>query len=186
MGTLTVAGNTTINSGARFSVEAAASGTSNRLAIEGASTTVDFKTGSILDLALVSGFTRTSPASFTLVSLPGGSGNNILLDGVATTNTAILGSYVEGTGASGAVIIEPSGMTLDAGDQFLLVRSGDSVQLQFSPVPEPGTILAIAAGALGLGSLRRRLRSCPWSSVVSRPTSSPPSRSTPSTPSRPA
>lgn len=155
-GTLTIAGNTTLNNGGKFGASVGASGTSNQIAMQGATTTIDFKTGSILDLSLVSGFSKTSPGSYTLVSLPGGSGNNILVDGLATANNAILGTYIEGTGTSGAVVIQPSGMGLDAGDQFVFTRSGDLLLLQFTPVPEPATVLALSAAVLGVGTFVRR------------------------------
>jgi autotransporter-associated beta strand protein len=156
-GALIVGGNTTLNNGAKLSISAAAVGNNTSLTVQGSTTTVDFKTGSILDLSLISGF--GSAGNYTIVSMPTGSGANVLLDGVATTDGQVLGTFVQGTGASGAVTITPSGFSLTTGDSFTLTRSGDAVILSFSPVPEPATVLGLAAGALGLGGLvRRRLR----------------------------
>ena len=137
-GTLSIAGNTTLNSGGKLGASVGASGTSNQIAIQGASTTIDFKTGSILDLALISGFSKTSPASYTLVSLPGGSGNNILIDGLATANNAILGTYIQGTGASGPVVIQPSGMSLDTGEEFILCAKWRRTRAAVQPRPRAG------------------------------------------------
>jgi len=42
---------------------------------------------------------------------------------------------------------------------FVLLRSGNNIYLEFTAIPESGSILAICAGALGLGAwIRRRLR----------------------------
>ena len=100
------------------------------------------------------------------MSLPGGSGNNILIDGLATANNAILGTYIQGTGASGPVVIQPSGMSLDTGEEFILVRNGDALVLQFSPVPEPATVLALSTATLGIGAFVRRRRSSRQVSVI--------------------
>jgi fibronectin-binding autotransporter adhesin len=155
-GTLAVAGNTVFNTSGKFAVAAAASGTNNVLAVQGVSTTVDFKAGSILDLSLLSGFSNTSPASYTVLTMPTGGGNNILNDGSPTSDGDVLGRFFQGTGASGTVTIQPSGFALNTGDQFWLIRSGDSMVLGFAPVPEPGMVLAISAAALGLWVWTRR------------------------------
>lgn len=156
-GTLTIGGNTVLNSGAKLAIGAAAPGTSSGVLIQGASTTVDFKTGSILDLSLLSGF--GAAGSYTLFTMPIGSGGNVLLDAAATTDGQVLGSFVQGTGASGAVTIIPSGFSLAAGDTFTLSRSGEAVVLNFQPVPEPGMVLGLCAGVLGAGAwIRRRVR----------------------------
>jgi fibronectin-binding autotransporter adhesin len=156
-GALTVAGNTVLNNGAHLAVSAAAAGTNTSVIVEGAGTTFNFQTGSVLDLSLLPGF--GSGSAYTVVAMPAGAGGNVQLDGSGTGNGQVLGTFVQGTGASGSVTIVPSGFTLMDGDTFLLSRSGDAVLLTFQPVPEPATVMGIAAGALGLGGLvRRRLR----------------------------
>jgi hypothetical protein len=50
------------------------------------------------------------------------------------------------------------GTSLVAGDAFSLNRVGNTLVLSFTPVPEPGTVLAIACCGLGLGGLVRRIR----------------------------
>ena len=81
---------------------------------------------------------------------------NVLLNGAATTNGQVLGTFVQGTGASGPVTINPSGFALTSGDTFTLTRSGDAVVLSFQPVPEPGSVLAVATLALGGVMWRKR------------------------------
>jgi autotransporter-associated beta strand protein/T5SS/PEP-CTERM-associated repeat protein len=163
VGILTVAGNTVFNLGGKLAVEVDASGTNDHLALEGNSTTLDFRTGSILELSLLGGFSVSSPATYSLASLV--NGDNILIDGVTVPNGGVLGTFIQGVGASGAVTIQPSGASLVDGNQFLLVRSGNTLELQYQPVPEPATILAVGFAALAAGALvRRRSRE---SSVIS-------------------
>ena len=59
--------------------------------------------------------------------------------------------------------IDPSNYTLWPGmttaNNVSLISSGGNLTLTFSPVPEPATVLGLAAGALGLGGfIRRRFR----------------------------
>ena len=160
-GTLTVGGNAVLNTGGKLAVGAAAAGTNSSVTVEGSTTTFDFKNGSILDLALLSGFTNTAGASYTIIAMPTGGGANVLLNGNITTDGQELGKFIQGTGpvGPGTVVINPSGFTLTTGDTFTLSRTGDAVVLTFTPVPEPVTVLGLAAGALGLGGLvRRQLR----------------------------
>jgi autotransporter-associated beta strand protein len=158
VGTLTLGGNVTFQSGGTFAAQLGASGNSDRLTIDSAAAILDFKAGSVLALSPVTGFTNAAAAGYTLASLPAGAGNNILNNGVATADGAVLGTYVQGTGASGTVVIQPSGFSLSPGDSFTLVRSGNSVALNFTPVPEPATALGLAAAGLGLTAWRRRVR----------------------------
>ena len=110
----------------------------------GAATTFNFQTGTVLDLRS----SRASAPAVPTQSSPCRSRGNVQLNGAATTEGQVLGTFVQGTGASGAVTIVPSGFTLATGDTFLLSRSGDAVLLTFQPVPEPATVMGIAAGAL--------------------------------------
>jgi autotransporter-associated beta strand protein len=158
VGTLTVAGNTVFNSGGRFGVEAGAPGNADRLVVQGPTTTLDFRAGSVLRLTLLGGFTNAAATSYTLASLPAGAGNNLRNNGAATIDGAILGTYVQGVGPAGTVTIDPTGFALTAGDAFILRRSGDDVVLLFSPVPEPATVLGLAAVGWGVATLVRRRR----------------------------
>jgi hypothetical protein len=124
--------------------------------VDGATANFDFRTGSVLALSLVTGFTNLSPAGYTVVAMPAGGGARVQLDGAATANNQVLGTFVQGAGPTGPVVINPSGFALAAGDRFDLVRSGDAVVLLFTPVPEPATALGLAAAGLGLGGLARR------------------------------
>ena len=153
-GNLTLGGNTVLNSGSELAISAAAPGTNNSLTFQGATTTLDFKTGTILDLSLVSGF--GPGGAYTLVTMPTGEGDNVLVNAVATTPGQVLGTFIQGTGASGPVVITPSGFSLGSGDTFTLTRTGDTVLLTFTPVPEPATVLGLAAGVLGVGGYIRR------------------------------
>jgi autotransporter-associated beta strand protein len=161
VGTLTVAGNTVFNSSGRFGAEVGAAGNADRLVIQGPSTTLDFKAGSVLSLTLLSGFTNATAASYVLASLPAGAGNNILANGVATIDGAVLGTFIQGVGRAGTVTIDPSGFALAAGDTFSLRRSGDDVVIFFTPVPEPATVLGLAAAGWGVAALARRRRARP-------------------------
>ena len=80
-GTLTIGGNTILNTGSTLAIGAAADGANSSVNVLGSSTTFDFKSGSILDLALLSGFSNASAASYTLVTMPAGSGGNIQFNG---------------------------------------------------------------------------------------------------------
>ncbi len=48
---------------------------------------------------------------------------------------------------------------VDTPENIALVTDSGAVYLNFTPVPEPATVLGLAAGALGLGGyVRRRFR----------------------------
>src|SRR5207248_2247937 len=122
-GALTAGGNVVFDTGGKFGVGVAASGTNNSLTVQGASTTVDFKNGSILDLHMLSGFSNTVKAFYTALTMPTGAGNNILAGGSPTSDGDVLGRYFEGSGSTGTITIQPSGMALNTGDQFWIIRS---------------------------------------------------------------
>jgi fibronectin-binding autotransporter adhesin len=160
-GILTIGGNTVIHtfgvSGpGELAISAGAPGSNTGLTMVGGAT-LDFKTGSVLDLSLVSGF--GAAGSYTIVNMPAGAGANVLVDAAPTTNGQVLGTYIQGAGASGPVTIVPSGFALSDGNTFVLSRIGDTVTIDFTPVPEPTTILGLAVGSLAMGGfIRRRVR----------------------------
>jgi autotransporter-associated beta strand protein len=158
-GTLTLGGSTSFENGGRFAVQIGATGNSDAVTVDHVSSDLHFKNGSVLALSPVTGFVPTAPASYTVASVPTGRGAFILIDGQPTASNQVIGTYIEGTGPSGKVVIQPTGFTLSPGDRFELVRAGDTMALNFTPVPEPAAVLGLAAAGLGLGGLvRRRVR----------------------------
>jgi hypothetical protein len=85
-------------------------------------------------LAVVSlGNLPTTTTAYTIATVSGG-GNDILVDGVAATDSSL----------NAAIAIDPTGFA--AGDVFSLSRSGNSLILTFTPVPEPMVVAVFAAG----------------------------------------
>lgn len=152
-GVFTVSG-VTIASGGKLAAVIGSDGTNSELAV-GAST-LELSTGSILKFTSISGFSHTQAATYTLASFAEGS---LKLDGETKSNGYTFGSYTHGTGATGPVTIDASAVSgLTAGNSFSLTMDGGNLVLSFSPVPvpEPATVLGIAAAALGAGGFVRR------------------------------
>jgi autotransporter-associated beta strand protein len=147
-GTLTV-GSTTVLAGGGLAASLGVSGTNSKLAL--GANTLNLATASQLQLLAAPGFSE-APAAYTIATL--GDGNNLQLDGVGSqVNGFVFGGYVQGAGGSGAVLIDVSsfGTPLNAGDQFQLTRSGNTLLLNFTPaVPEPTLLMLAAAGLLFL------------------------------------
>jgi autotransporter-associated beta strand protein len=154
-GTLTITGNITVNSGGNLAVRltggnpgAANSGTSSG--------------GSAGDPAHNGYLIQTGTFTFTLISSA-----IVLIDGTGVPFT--LGSpysyaVVQTAGATGLNFTTLSQFqTIGfAGSNFSLTESGGVVYLNFTPVPEPATALALAAGVLGLAGLARRFARRPF------------------------
>lgn len=158
-GTLTV-GNTVIQSGGNLfanlgSVDSNGVGTSSKLAL--GANTLDLKTGSILKLDDVTGFSSTTAGTFKVATFT--SGSSLLLDGASPTDD-VFGVYTVGatTPNSGPVNLDVSGLTLANGDKLTLKRSGSDLVLVFTPVPEPASLLAVCGLAAGGFALVRRWR----------------------------
>jgi autotransporter-associated beta strand protein len=152
-GTLATA-NVTVQSGGGILANLGATTVSSRLAL--GSGTLDLKSGSKLSLAGV-GFTDVA-STYTIATTNAGTLN---WNGAAQANGFVFGAYSPLNGNSGPVTIDTTGLgvMLNPGDQFTLSRSNNDLVLNFVPnaVPEPGTILGIAAAGLGLaGWFRRR------------------------------
>lgn len=116
-----------------------------------------------------------------ILNLSPGIGNRFTIDLVNGTNTLQAGEtyaltlatvatagniQLNGTTLNPNDIIDPSNYLLQSsafssfsGVSLAINGAGTGLVLTFSPVPEPATVLAIAAGALGLGGVvRRRFR----------------------------
>ena len=154
-GTLT-AGNVTIASNGQLAANIAATGTSSNLAL--GTNTLNLVTGAKVNLTGLAGFTNATPSSYNLANFT--SGSTLQLNGMNVADGFVFGNYTEGTGPLGAVTIDVAnlGVTLNTGDQFVLSRSGDALVLNFTPVPEPATVLALSAGIVGVVGLVRRRR----------------------------
>lgn len=161
VGTLTVGNTVTFAANGRLAADLGVGTAADRLTITGTTNGLNFATGADLDL-VAAGFTRTAPATFTLAGLANGA--NIRIDGTGVANLAVLGTFVQGSGSTGRVDIGVGnlGTPLATGDKFVLSRNANNLVLTFTPapVPEPATVLGIAAAGLGLaGWVRRRAQS---------------------------
>jgi autotransporter-associated beta strand protein len=154
-GTLTTA-NVTVASGGALLANLSAPGTASQLAL--GANTLNLATGSVLRLTGVTGFNPNVGGTYTLATTSTG---NLQLDGATQSNGFVFGSYVQGTGATGPVTIDTSalGATIGTGSQLNLSVSGTNLVLQFTPVPEPITGLAVGFGVVALGWVRRSRRS---------------------------
>jgi autotransporter-associated beta strand protein/T5SS/PEP-CTERM-associated repeat protein len=164
-GALTATANVSFANTGALAVGLGTTGASDALAVQGASTVVDFATGSVLRL-LPAGFVRSSAAGYTVVTMPAGGGAHVTVNTVPTAGGQVLGTFVQGVGPAGPVTIDPAALALVPGDTFTLSRTGDAVALSYTPavVPEPAAVLGIAAAGLAAGALARRRRvvlSCP-------------------------
>jgi fibronectin-binding autotransporter adhesin len=156
-GQLTV-GNTVIENGGSLMANLGESGTNSSLAV--GANSLNVKTGSVLKLDGVAGFSNTTSGTYILASLS--DGNNILADDSGSlAGDFDLGTYLHGTTPtkSGVMDIQlGSGLTLNNGDRLELRRSGNDLVLTFSPVPEPASLLAVCGLATGGFAFVRRLR----------------------------
>lgn len=138
---------------------------SDKLDLSGGSGTLSFEAGSTLKL-YANGFTGVSAQSYTIAELsPGG----VTVAGIPSTDGVIQTFTYDGVSGTNAFtntinidadsLIAVNGL-LHPGDTFELSRSGANINLHFTPapVPEPATLLAIAAAGLGGIELVRRRR----------------------------
>jgi hypothetical protein len=123
--------------------------------------TLSFNSGASINLVSNS-FDRTATSTITLVDLNGTADALLSINGSDVTAGSTITTFTSTGGNagsnSGSLNLNLSGFSLVAGDQFVLRRdtaTGDLV-LDFVPVPEPGTMLAVGAGVLGLGAFLRR------------------------------
>jgi len=162
VGTITVNGNVEVRAGANYTAEIGANGASDRIDVTGAGNTLQVFDGAMIT---IDGTRPSGSTNFHLVTMVNGGsilGNN----GTALSPGFVLGSLLIGEGGTvttngvvGLNLVSTTGYL--PGDQFLLLRNGDHLDLSFSPgfapVPEPGGVLALAVAGLGsVGLVRRR------------------------------
>ena len=146
-------GNVTVQSGGNIFANLAASGTSSQLVL--GANTLDLKTGSILKLDDVTGYSATLGATYTIAQLT--NGTTLLLDGLTRAEGFQFGKYDITNGNTGPVQIDVSSLpAVGAGTGLVLTRSGNNLVLSFVPVPEPALLFSLAAGVLGVGALVRK------------------------------
>src|SRR5581483_6309716 len=92
-----------------------------------------------------------SASQVSALSAAVGVGNTRSYDIITSSTNGISGSFSAANFSVTLGNFAPGQWTLGA-------QTSGQVQLNYTPVPEPGTVLGIAAGALGLGGLVRRLR----------------------------
>jgi hypothetical protein len=111
---------------------------------------------------------QTNPTNHNYLAVTGGTstvngGMNVVVDGTGLTfNQSSTYSYkvAQLTGdQSGINITDPARFTFVGVSGFTATLTGNpggAVYLNLAPVPEPATVLGLAAGALGLAGLVRR------------------------------
>jgi autotransporter-associated beta strand protein len=159
-GTLTVANNLTLEAGATLLVEASrtGSGTANagKIDVTGAGSVLNLNPGTIPGEAIV-----IEVANNATNPLQAGEAYNLTLASVATAGNVRL----NGSPLAANAVVSPTAYTLKSADfesfsnvSLAIDSTGRNLVLTFTatPVPEPATVLAIAAGALVLGRAVRR------------------------------
>jgi hypothetical protein len=143
----------TVNSGGIVRSQVT-SATSDTLNLSGGTGTrnLTLASGSILNIDAT---TPTLGTTYTLANL-GDAGLNI---GTYTGGVGDIAVYsANGSFTTFGVNVNVSGFTFGSEDRLTLRRTSDSLQLVFSPVPEPTTILGVAVGLVAVGGfIRKRL-----------------------------
>ncbi len=162
-GTLTVMSNVTINStstdrgGIQFEANRTGVGTANASNIllgDGYSLNLNPGNGNkfVIDLAKTTATNSVNyNESYTVTLATVTTAGNILLNGSSLAGGTTI--------ASSNYILQSSAFPAFSNVSLGVDSSGTNLVLTFTPVPEPATVLGIAAGALALGGfVRRRLR----------------------------
>jgi autotransporter-associated beta strand protein len=153
VGTLGFARSVTIESGGTVRAEIN-SATSDTVNLSGGTVarSLTLATGSNLNLEAT---TPTLGTTFTLANL-GDAGLNFGsyagCEGVIATYAANSTSPVNTHGVNVTV----SGFDFSSGNQLVLRRTSSALVLEFTPVPEPATVLGVAVGLVAVGGLIRR------------------------------
>jgi autotransporter-associated beta strand protein len=150
-GTLTVQ-SVTISTGGNLLATIGASGTNSSISLGGQ--TLDFLASSKIQPRTITGFDRAVSGSWIILSNVG----TLRIDGV-TQGDRVFAEYIHATPSTGPVLVDITELnaSLQTGDLFWVTKSGTNITLNYGPVPEPVTVLSVAA--LGLGAvlgLRRR------------------------------
>lgn len=180
-GSGTIGGATTVQSGGRIfggdGINTGALTTGNVTVQNGGRLSVQLGTGTATSslntsagvLNLDSGAIINPNGSFdgggsrTLATLASGTGG-LVVGGTAYDSDATIASYTHAGGsglqAFGSLQLDVTGLSLTDGDQLILNRSGNSLVLVFTPVPEPASLLAVCGlvvgGVVAVRKLRRR------------------------------
>lgn len=161
VGTLAVADNVTINGTGTLRAQLNGT-TSDTINMSGGAHVLTLANGSVVALSATSFSTSTT---YTLADLQGNGSSLLVVNGSEVTADSTISTFTFTTPTSGSstgpVTLTASGFSLSAGDKLLLRRSaGGDLVVVFTPLPEPGGILAvcglIAAGGLAWRKWRKR------------------------------
>lgn len=126
---------------------------------------INFNSNGLASPSIVklNGLTTTRPTDLARWTLGTGLGpTGIQVNTVTQTEGATFGTFTVGAAVpnSGPVNIDTTNIrfTLTAGDTFALRRIGGDLVVDFLPVPEPATVLAVGAAGLGAITWLRRKR----------------------------
>lgn len=170
IGTLLINNSVTVNSGGTLRAElgvGTGTGAADLLNLSGGSGALVLASGAKLNLS-ANGFGPTGATTYTLANL---NGSGMTFGGITVGSGQTIAVFTSTGGNTGTVAIDPafSGSTLtfdltgfttlNSDDRFTLQRSGNNLVLQFQPVPEPATVLAVGAAGLAAASWVRRRRS---------------------------
>ena len=151
---LGAAGSTGGTLAARLAVNGGGTVTGNNKLAVGSNTLNLVSTGGKFNIVLLDDGALTSGQAYTIILATGGltsfQRNGVIWNAVLNPVTAADYTVTSGSGA----------WTFN--NTLLGVDGSNNLTLQFTPVPEPGTVLAIAgAGLVVFGGLRRRFRVAP-------------------------
>lgn len=153
-GTLTTR-SVTVQSGGRLAAQLGTGTTASSLNTSATGSVLNLNTGAVIAPTGTGGGDRVLA---TLASGPGG----LVVGGTTYDTDATIATYTHagGTGLQqfGALQLDVNGLTLIDGDTLTLQRTGNTLVLSFSPVPEPALLLTVAAAAAGAVGVIRRMR----------------------------
>jgi autotransporter-associated beta strand protein len=154
-GTLTTR-SVTVQSGGRLVVQHGPGADASKLDASAGGNVLDLQSGAVIAPTGTLGGERVIA---NLSSDPGA----LVVGGTTYNGNADIASYTHVTGntglqAFGSLQLDLAGLSLSQGDAFALRRTGNTLVLAFTPVPEPAFMLAACALAAGGVAAVRRLR----------------------------